>query len=66
MVSPVEATRGVYAAFGRGDIASVLALLAPDVCWTEAAGGPYGGTSVGPTVRRWNSPLSGLVQTLTA
>jgi ketosteroid isomerase-like protein len=48
MVSPVEATRGVYEAFGRGDIASVLALLAPDIRWTEAEGGPYGGTSVGP------------------
>jgi len=47
MVSLVEATRGVYEAFGRGDIASVLALLAPDIRWTEAEGGPNGGTTVG-------------------
>ena len=43
-----EIVRSVYAAFARGDIASVLAILAPDVRWTEAEGGPYGGLSVGP------------------
>lgn len=43
-----EIAQGLYAAFGRGDIPSVLATLSPDVCWTEAEGGPYGGVSVGP------------------
>ncbi len=43
-----EIIRGVYAAFAKGDIPSVLAVLAPDVHWTEAEGGPYGGVSIGP------------------
>jgi ketosteroid isomerase-like protein len=43
-----EIARALYAAFGRGDIGAVLATLAPDVQWTEAEGGPYGGVSVGP------------------
>ena len=43
-----ETVRSVYAAFARGDIAAVLAVLSPDVRWTEAEGGPYGGLSVGP------------------
>lgn len=43
-----DIARGVYAAFGRGDIPSVLATLSPDIQWTEAEGGPYGGVSVGP------------------
>lgn len=40
-----EIARGLYAAFAAGDIPSVLATLAPDVQWTEAEGGPYGGRS---------------------
>jgi ketosteroid isomerase-like protein len=40
--------RGAYAAFAKGDIPSVLGCLAPSVTWTEAEGGPYGGTFVGP------------------
>lgn len=43
-----EVVRGVYAAFATGDIPAVLALLADDCSWTEAAGGPYGGVYVGP------------------
>ncbi|MGB2816628.1 MAG: nuclear transport factor 2 family protein [Burkholderiaceae bacterium] len=43
-----EIAQGLYAAFGRGDIPAVLATLSPDVRWTEAEGGPYGGVSVGP------------------
>ena len=43
-----EIIRGVYLAFAKGDIPSVLAVLAPDVRWTEAEGGPYGGISIGP------------------
>jgi ketosteroid isomerase-like protein len=40
--------RGLYAAFARGDVPSVLGALAPDVRWTEAEGFPYGGTYSGP------------------
>ncbi len=40
--------RGAYAAFAKGDMPFLLALLSPDVRWTEAEGGPYGGVSVGP------------------
>lgn len=40
--------KGVYAAFAKGDMPFLLALLAPDVRWTEAEGGPYGGVSIGP------------------
>ncbi len=43
-----EMVRGVYAAFAKGEIPAVLAALAPDVRWTEAEGGPYGGVWVGP------------------
>ena len=43
-----EVARAVYSAFARGDIPSVLGVLAPDVHWTEAEGGPYGGVSIGP------------------
>lgn len=44
----VELLRGAYDAFGRGDVAGVLAILAPEVEWTEAEGHPYSGTYVGP------------------
>ena len=43
-----EIIRGAYAAFATGDVPSVLGILAPDIRWTEAEGGPYGGVSVGP------------------
>ncbi len=38
----------IYSAFGCGDIPTVLSALAPDVHWTEAEGGPYGGIYIGP------------------
>jgi uncharacterized protein len=44
----VELTKGVYAGFAAGDIGAILSLLAPDIHWTEAEGGPYGGVSIGP------------------
>jgi ketosteroid isomerase-like protein len=44
----LELTRGVYAGFAAGDIGKIVALLAPDIHWTEALGGPYGGVSIGP------------------
>lgn len=39
---------GLYDAFARGDVPTVLGALAPDVKWTEAEGFPYGGTYSGP------------------
>ncbi|GAA2545155.1 nuclear transport factor 2 family protein [Pseudonocardia hydrocarbonoxydans] len=36
-----------YAAFLRGDIPALLALLDPQVSWTEAEGSAYAGTFVG-------------------
>ena len=48
MAKNVETIRGLYEAFGRGDVPSILAALAPDVSWTEAGGSPYGGTYRGP------------------
>lgn len=44
----LEVVRSVYQAFAAGDITSVLASLAPDVRWTEAEAGPYGGVWIGP------------------
>ncbi len=48
MKSNVEIAKSAYAAFAQGDIAAVLATLAPDAHWTEAEGGPYGGIFGGP------------------
>ena len=48
MAGNLDIVRGVYQAFAVGDIPSVLAVLSPAVHWTEAEGGPYGGTSIGP------------------
>lgn len=44
----VELTRGVYAAFAAGNVPGILSIFAPDIHWTEALGGPYGGVSIGP------------------
>ena len=44
-----EIIQNLYAAFGSGDVPTVLAGLTPDVSWTEALGGPYGGIWIGPT-----------------
>lgn len=48
MKNSLDSVRALYAAFAVGDIPSVLGALSPSVHWTEAAGGPYGGVSVGP------------------
>ena len=48
MSQNTETINGVYTAFAKGDIASVLGVLAPNAQWTEAEGGPYGGVSIGP------------------
>ena len=39
----VDVVRGVYEAFGRGDLPAVLGAMADDIEWHEAAGMPYGG-----------------------
>ncbi|MEJ2886793.1 nuclear transport factor 2 family protein [Actinomycetospora aeridis] len=46
--SDVAIVQDAYRAFARGDIPSVLAVLDPQVAWTEAAGSAYAGTHVGP------------------
>ena len=37
-----------YAASARGDLAGMMAKVAPDVQWTEMAGFPCAGTHIGP------------------
>jgi ketosteroid isomerase-like protein len=39
----VEFVKGVYGAFGRGDVPAVMAAFADDIEWYEAEGLPYGG-----------------------
>jgi uncharacterized protein len=39
----VEVVRGLYDAFGRGDLADALGAMADDIKWYEAEGMPYGG-----------------------
>jgi ketosteroid isomerase-like protein len=48
MSNNLDVIRSVYQAFAVGDIPAVLAALSPNVRWTEAEGGPYGGVSIGP------------------
>ena len=40
--------RGLYEAFGKGDVPAVLGAFADDVEWYEAEGMPYGGLHRGP------------------
>jgi len=54
MSSDTEIIAAHYAASDRGDIEGMLAPLADDVAWTEAAGFPYAGTYVGPDAIREN------------
>ena len=44
----VEFVKGIYAAFGRGDVPAVLGAFAEDIEWFEAEGMPYGGLHHGP------------------
>ena len=39
----IEFVKGLYAAFARGDVPTVLAGFADDIEWREAEGMPYGG-----------------------
>jgi uncharacterized protein len=49
MSAPAVIVRRFYDALSRGDVAAVLALLDPEVEWTEAERFPYyGGTWRGP------------------
>ncbi len=49
MNSNLDVVRGVYQAFSVGNIPDVLGALSPNIQWTEATGGPYGGVSIGPS-----------------
>ena len=40
--------RGIYDAFGRGDVEAALGAMADDIAWYEAEGMPYGGVYHGP------------------
>jgi ketosteroid isomerase-like protein len=47
-MSNLESVRGLYGAFAKGDVPSVLGFLDAGIAWTEAEGFPYGGTYNGP------------------
>jgi uncharacterized protein len=44
MQSDLDVIRGMYLAFARGDVANVLAALAPQIVWIESEGFPSTGT----------------------
>jgi ketosteroid isomerase-like protein len=44
----IELVRGVYEAFGRGDVPGVLGSFDAEIEWHEADGLPYGGVHRGP------------------
>jgi ketosteroid isomerase-like protein len=44
----IEVVRGMYEAFGSGDVPAVLGAMAADIEWHEAEGMPYGGVYHGP------------------
>ncbi|MBX9860259.1 MAG: nuclear transport factor 2 family protein [Sphingomonas sp.] len=41
MTNPIETVRAFYTAVAQGDVPGVVALLHPDLEWTEAEGFPY-------------------------
>ena len=41
MTHPVDLVRAFYTAVAQGDVTGVVALLHPDLAWTEAEGFPY-------------------------
>ncbi len=43
-----EVIQSLYDAFARGDMPTALALMDPEIEWTEADGFPYAGTYRGP------------------
>ena len=46
--SNVDLVKGVYAAFGVGDVPKVLGAMHPQIQWTETAGFKYGGVYRSP------------------
>jgi ketosteroid isomerase-like protein len=52
-MSNVRLIQDLYAAFGRGDIASVLGAFDPKIEWREAEGNPYQ-----PSGKPWIGPES--------
>lgn len=48
-MSAADVIRAHYEASAQGDLDGMLAPLAPDARWTEAAGFPYAGTYTGPS-----------------
>ncbi len=63
--SPVDANRALveqaYDDFASGDVDAFLAILDPEVTWTDAEGYPYAGTYVGP-----DALLEGLISRIGA
>jgi uncharacterized protein len=47
-MSNLNLVRGVYEAFGRGDVPAVLGMMDENIVWTEAEGFPWGGSHRGP------------------
>ena len=58
-MSNLESVSGLYEAFAKGDVATVLAFLDANIAWTEAEGFPYGCTYNGP-----NAVLEGVFMRL--
>ncbi|KAF1019815.1 MAG: hypothetical protein GAK30_02907 [Paracidovorax wautersii] len=48
MATPLDIIRATYEGSSQDNGRNLLAALAPDATWTEAAGFPYAGTYVGP------------------
>jgi uncharacterized protein len=67
-MSNLESVRGLYEAFAKSDVPTVLAFLDANIAWTEAEGFPYGGTYNGPNAvlegvfMRLGSEWDGLLQ----
>jgi ketosteroid isomerase-like protein len=64
ILTPKETVETMYAAFGRGDIPSILTHLAPDVFWRQPATVLWGGDSNGPAeVGAFFAKLNDIVET---
>ena len=48
MSANTDLVGGLYEAFGRGDVPSVVAALDPQIEWIDAEGFPTAGTYIGP------------------
>jgi ketosteroid isomerase-like protein len=48
MSANVDLIKGAYDSLAKGDVPAIMAMLDPDVQWTETEGGPYGGLFQGP------------------